>query len=674
MTRLRTALLPALRERGRRLAAFLDRHGVYTLLWLAPLLNLLLEALSRRSVAGPFVQLWENPYFFALNCIVIFLTLLPSLFVRRRHFARLLAAVLWLALGVTNWVLMGYRASPLTAADIRTLPSVWTITLVYMSVWELLLIAAALGLLIFLMVLAFRRLRRCERELRRSTLTAGFALGIAAAMVFIGSQLRILPRTAPDLLQAYEDYGFVWSFGMTAASSGVGQPEDYSETLLQELAAEKGEEEDFAAGERVNLVFVQLESFFDPAYLKDVRCSENPVRSFSVLKDACPSGFLTVPVVGGGTVNTEFEVLTGMSLDYFGAGEVPFNTVLKTETCESLPYDLAERGYRSHAIHNHTGNFYERNEVYANLGFDSFTSVEYMNGVERNALGWAKDSILTGEILKALRSDPEPDFIHAVSVQPHGRYPSAPEEGTEYAVTVSGLEREDLTNEYDYYVNELRQTDAFVGELVQALAEFEEPVLLVLYGDHLPALEITEEQLKNGSVYETEYVIWSNYGLRGYNKDLMAYQLGAEALRLLGYEGGVLTKLHQSREEMDEASYQRRLELAEYDMLYGERSVWGGENPYAPTDLVMGTEPIVLTGWETKGEVLLITGERFTPCSKVLFNGQRLDSRFFDEHTLLLTQPLREEGALCVAQFTDSGAELSRTEELAFTGETSNKK
>ncbi len=667
MNKLKTRLLPRLRALGSRAAAFLDRHGVYTLLWLAPLLNLILETLSRRSLAGVFVQIWEYPFFFALNSIVIFLTLLPSLFFRRRHFARLLAVVIWLALGITNCILIGYRTSPLTASDIRTLPSVWSITLVYMSLWELLLIAVAIAALVFLMVLAFRRLRRCERELRRSALSAAFAVGVAALTIFSGYQLRVMPRTAPDLLLAYKNYGFVWSFGMTLTASGVGEPEGYAEQLPPEQEISLPESSgSFAEGERVNLVLVQLESFFDPAYLKGIECSANPVRAFDVLKDACPSGFLTVPVVGGGTVNTEFEVLTGMSLDYFGAGEVPFSTVLKTETCESLAYELGNLGYKSHAVHNHTGNFYERNEVYANLGFDSFTSVEYMNGVERNALGWARDTILTGEILKALRADPEPDFIHAVSVQPHGRYPAAAEEGTEYAITVSGLEREDLTNEYNYYVNELRETDAFVGELVRALAEFEEPVLLVFYGDHLPSLEITDELLENGSVYETEYVIWNNYGLRAYNKDLQAYQLGAELMGLLGYDEGVLTKLHQSRGSMDEAAYQQRLELLEYDMLYGERAVWGGENPYAPKRLHMGTEPITLTGWETEGEVLLLKGENFTPCSKVFWNGQRQESWFLDAHTLLMTHFPPEPGELYVAQLTDSGAELSRTPAIGY--------
>ena len=44
---------------------------------------------------------------------------------------------------------------------------------------------------------------------------------------------------------------------MTAATSGVSQPEDYSETLLQELAEEEGEAGDLAAGEPVNLKDLQ---------------------------------------------------------------------------------------------------------------------------------------------------------------------------------------------------------------------------------------------------------------------------------------------------------------------------------------------------------------------------------------------------------------------------------
>ena len=77
---------------------------------------------------------------------------------------------------------------------------------------------------------------------------------------------------------------------------------------------------------------------------------------------------LTVPVVGAGTANTEFEVLTGMSSRFFGPGEYPFQTCLKDQTVESVAYDLKENGYATHAIHNHRAAFYSRNEVYPQSG------------------------------------------------------------------------------------------------------------------------------------------------------------------------------------------------------------------------------------------------------------------------------------------------------------------
>ena len=83
-----------------------------------------------------------------------------------------------------------------------------------------------------------------------------------------------------------------------------------------------------------------------------------------------------------------------MNLDFFGPGEYPYKTILKETTAESAAYNLKELGYGTHAIHNNDGTFYGRNKVFANLGFDTFTSLEYMNPIEENPTGWAKDKIL----------------------------------------------------------------------------------------------------------------------------------------------------------------------------------------------------------------------------------------------------------------------------------------
>ena len=172
---------------------------------------------------------------------------------------------------------------------------------------------------------------------------------------------------------------------------------------------------------------MQLESFFDPELVNFLNISEDPIPYYRQLMKDYSSGYLRVPVVGAGTANTEFETISGMSLRYFGAGEYPYKSVLSEETCESAPYVLKNLGYATHAIHNNEANFYSRRSVFSRLGFDTFTSEEYMPDIsDVTATGWVKDHILTKEIIKTLDATDEPDYIYTISVQGHGDYPTEP--------------------------------------------------------------------------------------------------------------------------------------------------------------------------------------------------------------------------------------------------------
>ena len=80
-----------------------------------------------------------------------------------------------------------------------------------------------------------------------------------------------------------------------------------------------------------------MESLFDIGELNDVEFSDDVLPNINALQEK-GGGLFEVPVIGAGTVNTEFEVLTGMNMDDFGAGEYPFKTILKETTTESLPW------------------------------------------------------------------------------------------------------------------------------------------------------------------------------------------------------------------------------------------------------------------------------------------------------------------------------------------------
>ena len=141
------------------------------------------------------------------------------------------------------------------------------------------------------------------------------------------------------------------------------------------------------------------------------------------------TGHMTVPVVGAGTANTEFEVLTGMGLQFFGTGEYPYKTILKESDCpsvESIASDLSSIGYGTHVVHNNGGTFYSRANAFSMMGFDTFTSKELMNITEYTPLGcWPTDEVLVDETVKSMdATGNESVFVYTITVGSHGDYPT----------------------------------------------------------------------------------------------------------------------------------------------------------------------------------------------------------------------------------------------------------
>ena len=260
---------------------------------------------------------------------------------------------------------------------------------------------------------------------------------------------------------------------------------------------------------------------------------------------------------------------------------------------------LKLNGYSTHAMHNHDGTFYDRYKVYKNMGFDTFTPMEYMYNLEHTQKNWEKDNVLTGEIMKTLDSTDGRDFIFTVSVQGHGRYPSElDEENFDYPIRVAGTGDEALDTQWTYYCNQLHEMDQFIGDLVSKLKYLHEPVVLVMYGDHLPGFDMTNDDIVNGDMYQTEYIVWSNIsGFPTEKEDIAAYQLSTKVFDMLGFDKSYVQKFQTEYKPGDE-NYDDELKLIEYDMLYGKRYMYPDGWPYEPTDMQYGIDPIRITGVE----------------------------------------------------------------------------
>lgn len=635
------------------------------------LLILVIEVLARHSLTDGIRFVWDHPFLILLSAAILTAFYALALLVPKRNFVWLCITVVIVGLAVTNSILLCFRITPLAATDIALLTSVFEIMGIYLTVWQIILLVLLVLVVIAGLIYLGIRMKKQVYHPLLAVCNAVISILAVVLMIHIGDARGWLQTEFANLPDAYADNGFVYCFTRSLFDRGISKPDTYDEDTVDNILEDMKKQKTNEVEEKPNIIFIQLESFMDLKRMQGVTYSEEPTPVYSSLRKTCPGGFLKVPSVGAGTANTEFEILTGMTLDYFGAGEYPYKTVLQDETCESMAYNLRELGYRTGVLHNNTGSFYSRNKVFANLGFDYFVSSEYMENLSYNPIGWAKDKVLTGQIQHILKATSEPDLIYTITVQDHGKYPTELLENPHIKVSGFAPEDEERQNAFTYYVNQCHETDAFLGSLIATLNAFEEPVVLVLYGDHLPNLDITEEELASGNLFQTEYVIWSNkkmledYELSKKNENLYAYQLSAHVLKLLGMNNGLLTKFHQMYHNYD--NYKSNLKILQYDMLYGKKEVYDGLSPYEPTDLQMGFDPIRITDVSSVGGSVYVMGKNFTESSFVFIDGKKQDAVFLNENTLMVSdKELKGGEEVYVAQLTDVSAQLSSTEVFIY--------
>lgn len=653
---------------------FYKNSFVFAGIW-AIALNLIIETLGRFTTAGIFGGLKfmvGDPIVFLYNALILFTTLVIASLVKRRLFVFTIVSIFWLGIGVVNGVILTQRMTPFTVKDLSNLSDGLTIVTNYLKTWEIVLAVVVVVLAILGLVLLFIKGPQKKDKLHRKRNVV--AVCLVFLFTFLSSSLAISAGVVEtffgNLAYAYRDYGVVYCFTNTWLNTGIHKPAKYSEESILNIfdKNELGDDNAMLLKQKdvdeqyPNILFLQLESFIDPMTIKSIELSEDPCPNFRKLMSEYSSGQLLVPACGAGTANVEFEVLTGLSVKFFGPGEYPYKAILKEETGESLAYDLDSLGYKSHAIHNHRAVFYNRNTVFSNIGFDTFTSVEYMKNVAKTPKNWAKDKALTECIEDALDSSEGRDMIYTISVQGHGKYPSE-QVILDPKIQVLSAPSEELKWKYEYYVNQIYEMDQFIGDLIDKLSKRDEPIMLAMYGDHIPAIDMTEDDLESGNLYATQYLIWNNFGLPKDDENLHTYQLASHMMDMVDLQVGTIFTYQQNHKNSE--TYLDDLKALGYDMLYGKRYIYGGTNPFTPTRLKMGVNDITIDDVVKIGDRYYIKGKNFTQYSKVTLNGKELKTIYLGENILGLLEDVDPEEAanMKVSQIETKNKEILSTTE-----------
>jgi phosphoglycerol transferase MdoB-like AlkP superfamily enzyme len=249
---------------------------------------------------------------------------------------------------------------------------------------------------------------------------------------------------------------------------------------------------------------------------------------------------MKAPTFGGGTLRTEFEVLTGIPMDAYPRIDFPYLQISQ-KTIPSLVGVLHEDGYKAYAVHGNSGGFWNRAKAFKEMGFDRFfTKSDFPAGAKLD--GWfLSDEAMTDKIIDLLGDASSPTLIFAVSIEGHGPYDHVP---------VSDAARRDelpvpagwpaaAVNEYKNYLYHITNADQQLGRLWAYLESRHRPYVLAFYGDHLPGLQhvYAIHGFDDQSDGRSEFVPWfvvSSSQTSAPSKHIFSWMLGAEILDAAG--------------------------------------------------------------------------------------------------------------------------------------------
>ncbi len=372
------------------------------LLWLIGGLFLLFitEFLLRGKIRYVKLLLLNKPGVFLVNfLLILILTSFIFILKRKKTFYFLMSFII-LTISCVSKYLYKVRGVPFTFSDIYSIGEALEIAGNYVTLPMVVGVLIFLILIISITIILFKQ----EKNNKRIRSLSNVLLMIILMITFpIITKYQYdkgnMSYIRWDITASYKKNGYVFSTIESAVKYIRVKPKGYSKKAIEEIRdkVDEKEKEDNRKiiGNKPNIIFIQLEAFMDPTKIKEAKFSEDPIPNFRKICDENKGYMANVPTTGGGTVRTEYEVMTGNNIDYLTHGEIPYNTILKGKYYNSIATTLKSQGYGAHAIHNFQGNFYTRNNAYEKLGFDTFTSIEYMNWYEKNERGWVKDKILT---------------------------------------------------------------------------------------------------------------------------------------------------------------------------------------------------------------------------------------------------------------------------------------
>ncbi len=282
------------------------------------------------------------------------------------------------------------------------------------------------------------------------------------------------PTAAISDMRDYYLFGFWGYHGWDAFKGVTGRPSDGLTAQEQQRINQKEQTNPTGAKKTPNIILVQLESFQASVIDQTINGEEVTPNLNQLKKESLYFSSFYHQTHEGRTSDAEF--ITNTSLYPLKSGSV--YTQYPTNEFEPLPALLEKNGYDTAAMHAYEKGFWNRDDVYKNIGFKHFFSQKDYS--KEKKIGMAlNDQQFFLESIDHMETLQEPFFSFLVALTSHTPYEIDKEDQT---LDLSGYEDPMLKR----YYQTVHYVDTGVGKMIDELKQRNlwDQSLVIFYGDH----------------------------------------------------------------------------------------------------------------------------------------------------------------------------------------------
>lgn len=338
------------------------------------------------------------------------------------------------------------------------------------------------------------------------------------------NKLTVAYDLYPDLetvhqIRNYFGYGFYNGLIVNAPGQNITKPIGYSSETIHQILDKYQDKANTMNLERIrddfediNVFTILSESLSDPSLLNGLDI-DSPFSYITDKTDKVASGYVLTPVYGGGTPNTEYELLTSMSIGSLNSSvSTAFQSFVAGKNHLPSLFKIGEYEREALALHSYGSHLYKRRQVYSSLGVDTqifSNDMKYKDPITPQG-ELISDESTYQEVLDLYSETDEAMTLHIVTMQNHQSYYDIYPD-YHFIPSSTSITNQETLDSIKIYTEGLYYTDLATKDFVDSLNEIDKPYILFLYGDHLSGLynEILHE---NDQImkYTTNYFIVSN--------------------------------------------------------------------------------------------------------------------------------------------------------------------